>query len=66
MGARAARSGETYTYIHDPDGNMIKLVYHPLGLEATDLRACGKSINGPCGGVFVAPAKAGAQVPPSG
>jgi hypothetical protein len=22
-----------YTYIHDPDGNMIELVYHPLGLE---------------------------------
>jgi catechol 2,3-dioxygenase-like lactoylglutathione lyase family enzyme len=26
-------SGEYYTYIHDPDGNMIELVYHPLGLE---------------------------------
>ncbi len=22
-----------YTYIHDPDGNMIELVHHPLGLE---------------------------------
>lgn len=22
-----------FTYIHDPDGNMIELVYHPLGLE---------------------------------
>ncbi len=31
--ARAARSGENYTYIHDPDGNLIELVYHPLGLE---------------------------------
>ena len=39
---RAARSGENYTYIHDPenytyihdpDGNMIELVYRPLGLE---------------------------------
>jgi hypothetical protein len=26
-------SGEHYTYLHDPDGNMIELVYHPLGLE---------------------------------
>lgn len=26
-------SREYYTYIHDPDGNMIELVYHPLGLE---------------------------------
>jgi catechol 2,3-dioxygenase-like lactoylglutathione lyase family enzyme len=26
-------SGEYYTYIHDPDGNMIELVCHPLGLE---------------------------------
>jgi catechol 2,3-dioxygenase-like lactoylglutathione lyase family enzyme len=26
-------SGEYYTYIHDPDGNMIELVYHGLGLE---------------------------------
>jgi catechol 2,3-dioxygenase-like lactoylglutathione lyase family enzyme len=24
-------TGEHYTYIHDPDGNMIELVYHPLG-----------------------------------
>jgi catechol 2,3-dioxygenase-like lactoylglutathione lyase family enzyme len=24
-----------YTYIHDPDGNMIELVHHPLGLEDT-------------------------------
>ncbi len=21
------------TFIHDPDGNMIELVYHPLGVE---------------------------------
>ena len=21
------------TYLHDPDGNMIELVYHPLGME---------------------------------
>jgi catechol 2,3-dioxygenase-like lactoylglutathione lyase family enzyme len=26
-------TGQYYTYIHDPDGNMIELVYHPLGLE---------------------------------
>jgi catechol 2,3-dioxygenase-like lactoylglutathione lyase family enzyme len=25
-------TGEHYTYIHDPDGNRIELVYHPLGL----------------------------------
>ena len=24
-------TGEHYTYIHDPDGNMIELVFHPLG-----------------------------------
>ena len=24
---------EHYTYVHDPDGNLIELVYHPLGLE---------------------------------
>ena len=29
-----------------------------------ELRACVKSINGPGGGVFVAPAKAGAHMPP--
>ena len=28
-------SSEYYTYIHDPDGNMIELVYHGLGLEDT-------------------------------
>jgi catechol 2,3-dioxygenase-like lactoylglutathione lyase family enzyme len=26
-------TGEHYTYIHDPDGNLIELVHHPLGLE---------------------------------
>ena len=25
-----------YAYIHDPDGNMIELVHHPLGLEDAD------------------------------
>jgi len=30
---RREDTGEHYTYIHDPDDNMIELVYHPLGLE---------------------------------
>jgi catechol 2,3-dioxygenase-like lactoylglutathione lyase family enzyme len=30
--AKREDSGEHYTYIHDPDGNLIELVYHPLGL----------------------------------
>ena len=30
---RREYSGEHYTYVHDPDGNMIELVYHPLGME---------------------------------
>lgn len=30
---RREDSSEHYTYIHDPDGNMIELVCHPLGLE---------------------------------
>ena len=30
---RREDSGEYYTYIHDPDNNMIELVCHPLGLE---------------------------------
>jgi catechol 2,3-dioxygenase-like lactoylglutathione lyase family enzyme len=30
---RREYSGEHYTYIHDPDGNMIELVHHPLGME---------------------------------
>jgi len=29
-------SGEHYTYIHDPDDNLIELVYHPLGLVDAD------------------------------
>jgi catechol 2,3-dioxygenase-like lactoylglutathione lyase family enzyme len=30
---RREYSGEHYTYLHDPDGNMIELTYHPLGME---------------------------------
>src|SRR5438477_6316710 len=30
---RREDTGEHYTYVHDPDGNMIELVSHPLGLE---------------------------------
>ena len=30
---RREDTGEHYTYVHDPDGNMIELVYHPRGLE---------------------------------
>ena len=29
---RREDSGEHYTYIHDPDGNLIEMVHHPLGL----------------------------------
>jgi catechol 2,3-dioxygenase-like lactoylglutathione lyase family enzyme len=29
-------NGEHYTYIHDPDGNLIELVFHPLGLVDAD------------------------------
>ena len=29
-------TGEQYTYIHDPDGNLIELVYHSLGLASSD------------------------------
>lgn len=29
-------NGEHYTYIHDPDGNLIELVHHPLGLVDAD------------------------------
>ena len=32
-------SGEHYTYIHDPDGNLIELVFHPLGLVDADGQA---------------------------
>jgi len=30
---RREDSGEHFTYIHDPDGNMIEIVHHPLGME---------------------------------
>ena len=30
--ARREDSSEYYTYVHDPDGNLIELVHHPLGL----------------------------------
>jgi catechol 2,3-dioxygenase-like lactoylglutathione lyase family enzyme len=30
---RREDTGEHYAYVHDPDGNMIELVHHPLGLE---------------------------------
>ena len=30
---RREDAGEHYAYIHDPDGNLIELVCHPLGLE---------------------------------
>jgi catechol 2,3-dioxygenase-like lactoylglutathione lyase family enzyme len=29
-------TNEHYTYIADPDGNLIELVKHPLGLKSTD------------------------------
>ena len=29
---RREDNGEHYTYVQDPDGNVIELVYHPLGL----------------------------------
>ena len=35
---RREDTGEHYTYIHDPDGNMIELVYHPLGIEDSEQR----------------------------
>ena len=28
-------TNERYTYINDPDGNLIELVYHALGLESS-------------------------------
>lgn len=31
--ARRDYTGNHYTYIRDPDGNIIELVHHPLGLE---------------------------------
>jgi catechol 2,3-dioxygenase-like lactoylglutathione lyase family enzyme len=30
---RREYSGEHYTYLHDPDGNLIELTHHPLGME---------------------------------
>jgi catechol 2,3-dioxygenase-like lactoylglutathione lyase family enzyme len=36
-------NGEHYTYLHDPDGNLIELVYHPLGLVDAE----GKSVEVP-------------------
>ena len=30
---RREHTGHHYTYIRDPDGNVIELLYHPLGLE---------------------------------
>jgi catechol 2,3-dioxygenase-like lactoylglutathione lyase family enzyme len=33
---RREDTGEHYTYVHDPDGNMIELVYHPLGIEDSE------------------------------
>ena len=30
---RREDTGEHYTYVQDPDGNLIELVHHPLGLE---------------------------------
>ena len=38
---RREDTGEHYTYISDPDGNLIELVYHPLGLESSDGYAVG-------------------------
>lgn len=29
-------SNAPYTYIHDPDGNMIELVHHPLGVKDSE------------------------------
>jgi catechol 2,3-dioxygenase-like lactoylglutathione lyase family enzyme len=33
---RREDNSEHYTYVRDPDGNVIELVYHPLGLEDAD------------------------------
>ena len=32
---RRAYSDGYYAYIHDPDGNMIELVHHPLGVQGS-------------------------------
>ena len=34
-------TNEHYTYINDPDDNLIELVYHPLGLEDSSGRKVG-------------------------
>jgi hypothetical protein len=34
-------TNEHYTYLSDPDGNLIELVYHPLGLEDSQGTAVG-------------------------
>ncbi|PKB63653.1 MAG: hypothetical protein BZY80_06185 [SAR202 cluster bacterium Io17-Chloro-G2] len=34
-------TGERYTYISDPDDNLIELVYHPRGLESSAGSAIG-------------------------
>ena len=33
---RREDTNEHYTYVSDPDGNLIELVYHPLGLHSTE------------------------------
>ena len=33
---RREDNNEHFTYINDPDGNLIELVHHPLGLEDSD------------------------------
>ena len=35
---RREDTNEHYTYINDPDDNLIELVYHPLGLESSSGR----------------------------
>ena len=44
---RREDTGQYYTYIHDPDGNMIELVYHPLGLEDAAGNPVGVGHNAP-------------------
>ena len=36
-------NGEHYTYLHDPDGNLIELVHHPLGM----IDATGQLVDAP-------------------
>ncbi len=38
---RREDTGEHYTYVADPDGNLIELVFHPLGLEDSEGEAVG-------------------------